>query len=66
VLSHLAKQVGIAFNFAGVGIDARATGVVLNAAYVKIVQLRLEKMGTDKAKLIQLETKCLPLLSRNG
>jgi hypothetical protein len=63
VLSRLAKQVGIAFNFAGIGVDARATGVVLTAAYVKIVQLRLENMGTKSVKLIQLETKCMPLLS---
>lgn len=50
--------------FIGIGIDGCATGVVLTAAYVKIVQLRLEKMGTVDTKLIQLETKCMPLLSK--
>ena len=66
ILSHLAKQVGIAFNFAGIGIDARATGVVLTPAYVKIVQLRLENMGTNEMKLTKLETNCLPLLSQKS
>ncbi len=66
VLSDLAKQVGIAFYFAGIGIDARATGVVLTPAYVKFIQLRLEKMGTPDMELIQLETKCMPLLSKDS
>lgn len=64
VLSHLAKHVGIGFNFAGMGIDTRATGVVLTPVYVKIVQLRLENMGTKDVKLVLLETECMPLLSR--
>jgi Protein kinase domain len=64
VLSHLAKQVGMAFNFRGIGIDGRATGVVLTTVYVKILQLRLENMGTPEMKLIQFETKCMPLQSK--
>jgi len=44
-------------------VDSRATGVVLTPAYVKVVQLQLENMGTEAVKLIQLETKCMPLLS---
>jgi Protein kinase domain len=66
ILSALAKQVGISFNFAGWGIDGRATGVILTAAYVKIVQLELKHMGTLDAELVQLETNCLPLMSESS
>jgi hypothetical protein len=52
------------FSSPGWGIDARATGVILTAAYVKIVQLELKDMGTRAAKLVQRETKCLPLMSK--
>jgi hypothetical protein len=53
-LSHLAKHLGIAFDFVGKGIDARATGVILTAVYVKIVQLRLVNVGTTNTNLVQL------------
>jgi hypothetical protein len=49
-----------------VGIDTRASGVVLTPAYVKIIQLRLEDMGTVDVKLVLLETECMPLLSPNN
>jgi hypothetical protein len=55
--------VEIGFDFSGMGIDTRATGVVLTPAYVKIIQLRLEIMGTEDVKLVLLETECMPLLS---
>jgi hypothetical protein len=63
VMSHLAKHVGIGFNLAGIGVDTRATGVVLTPAYVKLIQLRLENMGTEKVRLVPLATDCLPLMS---
>jgi hypothetical protein len=63
IISLLAKHVGIGFNFANKGIDTRATGVVLTPAYVKILQLRLEAMGTKDTKLVLLETECMPLMS---
>ena len=58
VLGSLSEHVGVGFNFAGRGIDNRATGLVLTPACVEILQLR--------AKLVLLETPCLPLLSRNS
>ena len=63
IVSHLAKHVGVAFNFAGFGIDSFATGLVLTPAYVKIVRLRLENMGTTDATLSLEQSRCLPLMS---
>jgi hypothetical protein len=63
IISHYAKHLSVACNFAGKGIDTRATGVVLTPACVKILQLRLVKMGTPEVKLVLLETYYLPLLS---
>ena len=62
VVAHLARHVGVAFNFAGFGIDSFATGLVLTPAYVKIVVLRLENMGTKSGKLVFESTDCLPLM----
>jgi predicted PhzF superfamily epimerase YddE/YHI9/ribosomal protein S18 acetylase RimI-like enzyme len=47
MLSHCAKHAGVGFNFAGKGIDTRATGVIqiLNPACVVILQLQLVDMG---------------------
>ena len=66
ILSHCAKHLGVSFNFAGMGIDSRATGVVINPACVIILQLRLVQMGTKEVKLVLLETDYLPLLSEEN
>jgi hypothetical protein len=58
--------VGVGFNFVRRGTDTQATGVVLTPAYVMIIQLRLVGMGTKDAKLVLLETKCLPLMSKES
>ena len=46
----------------GVGVDTKATGVVMTPFYIKIVQLRLEHMGTSKTKVTIYETDLLPLM----
>jgi hypothetical protein len=66
ILSHCAKHVGIGFNFAGKGIDTRATGVILNPACVVILQLQLVNMGKPTVELILLETDVLPILSKEN
>ena len=37
ILSHCAKHVGVGFNFAGMGIDSRATGIIMNPACVLVL-----------------------------
>lgn len=66
VLSTLAKQVAIGFNFASLGVDTKATGVILTPVYVKIIQLRLENMGRLEVKLVQYETNCHPLMTEKN
>jgi Protein kinase domain len=66
VLSRLAKQVDVGFNFAGIGMDTQATGVVLTPSCVEILQLRVVDVGTKNVKLKVLKTGCLPLLSREN
>ena len=51
VLSHVAKMLGIAFNFGGAGTDGFSTSIVGTLPYVQIVQLRLVSTGTWEVKL---------------
>jgi hypothetical protein len=62
VISHMAKQVAVGFNFAGVGRNAHATGVILTPACLIILQLRLVCVGTKHVHLELAETAPLPLL----
>jgi tRNA A-37 threonylcarbamoyl transferase component Bud32 len=64
-LSHLAKAVGPGFNFASRGIDTHATGVAASLFYVEVLQLKLDKMGTESASLKLHTTGPLPLLSKS-
>lgn len=63
ILGHLAKHVTVGFNFMGIGIDTKATGVVITPCSVQFVQLCLENIGTPAASLAIYETGPLPLLS---
>ena len=63
ILGHLAKHVSVGFNFMEIGIDTKATGVVITPCCVEFVQLCLENIGTPAARLAIYETGPLPLLS---
>jgi len=62
-LAHAAKSVGVGFNFAGPGVPTHATMFVVNMAAVKVLQLRLENVGTPGVKLVLYQSKLHPLLS---
>jgi Protein kinase domain len=64
IVSQTAKHLGIGFNFKGIGVDTRATGIVLSPAYLKIIQLRLINVGTPSVEVQLYATKCLPLLPK--
>jgi Protein kinase domain len=66
VLSHLAKQVDVGFNFAGIGMDTQATGMVLTPSCVEILQLQVVNVGTKNVTLKVLTTGCRPLLPRQN
>ena len=66
IYAHLARHVGVCFNFAGAGVDGKATGVVLLTSCVKIIQLQLINMGTAKVRLVGFETPLLPLMTRDN
>ena len=63
ILGHLAKHVSVGFNFMEIGIDTKATGVIITPCCVEFVQLCLENIGTPAARLAIYETGPLPLLS---
>ena len=63
VLSHLAQQLFLGFNFAGIGVPCHATGLVANMAGVRVIYLRYEKVGTEEAKLRLFQSHLLPLMS---
>ena len=63
ILGHLAKHVSVGFNFMEIGIDTKATGVVITPCCVEFVQLCLENIGTPAARLAIYDTGPLPLLS---
>jgi hypothetical protein len=49
VYSHLARHLGGLFNFCGARcVDGKATGIVIMASCVKILQHCPEKMGTKE------------------
>ena len=65
VLCAEAKHVWVGFNFNGVGLNTKATGIVQTPSYVKVIQLKLENVGTPDVKLTLYATDCLPLLPQN-
>ena len=46
ILVRLARLVWVGYNFIKIGIDTRATDVVITPCCVEIVQLRLDNVGT--------------------
>ena len=58
-----AYNVGQCFNFAGGGVNGKSTGIVLLPSCIKIIQLRLENMGTTDVRLVGYETTELPLMT---
>ena len=65
VLSHLAKQIFVGFNFAGYGVPCHATGIVGNIAAIQIYHLRYESVGTPEACLKLYISRKLPLLQKD-
>jgi hypothetical protein len=61
--SHLARHLGVLFNFCGVGVNGKATGVVMMPSCIKIIQLCLNKMGTKEVTLTAYESELLPLMT---
>ena len=64
VMSHLAKQLIEAFNFAGVGVDSVATGLVMTMVSVEVIQLEQTGVGTPDTKLVKKSTGIQPLYDK--
>jgi hypothetical protein len=62
-LSHMAKRLFTAFNFAGAGVPSHATCLVCNMAAVQVLHLRLENVGTPEVCLVLYKSDLLPLMS---
>ena len=60
--SHLAKHVGVGFEFRDIGVDTKSTGIVLTPHCMKVVQLELVNVGTKDVKLKKTTSPLLPLL----
>jgi hypothetical protein len=60
---YMGKRLLIAFELGNVGVDAKATGVLVTPVYVQALRLELINMGTENVKLKRMKAKLFPLVS---
>eukprot|EP00980_Cylindrotheca_fusiformis_P021990 scaffold8864_cov64-Cylindrotheca_fusiformis.AAC.2 len=64
IVGHLAKHVGVGFQFRGVGVDTKATGIAMTPSCMRIIQLELVGVGRPEVRLILKRSRALPFLSK--
>jgi len=61
VMNHLARQVQYAFDFGGIGADIVVYGLVLSMISVQVVELQLNRTGTEMVDIVVRQTPHVPL-----
>eukprot|EP00980_Cylindrotheca_fusiformis_P024722 scaffold12333_cov63-Cylindrotheca_fusiformis.AAC.1 len=65
IIGHLAKHVGVGFQFRGVGVvDTIATGIAMTPSCMRIIQLELVDVGRPEVRLILKRSPILPFRSK--
>eukprot|EP00980_Cylindrotheca_fusiformis_P026126 scaffold15424_cov49-Cylindrotheca_fusiformis.AAC.1 len=60
---YLACLARIGFQFRGVGVDRKATGIVMTPSCMRIIQLKLVDVGRPEVRLIVKRSPILPFLT---